>query len=218
MIWCRTAWRMYKCIAIGIDQSYKNTGISIVADGQIKDIKSIRLDKCSCNSERREVLRTKLGHLMSVVAEKSDNIVCIVERVRIHGGKEEMGGKVVNFISVDVIKAMGALISVVVDVMYRYGVKVYSVDTRSWKSQVVGTSKPAPNSFGVPNEKWPTIKWVIAQGFEDKILIDVTGTRKQKGVFTRNGIRYQYNDDAADSAGIAMYYFVGDRSKLELER
>ena len=206
----------YRQIVIGIDQSYKNTGISIVADGKIRDIKSIRLEKCSCNTERREVLRAKLEHLMSVVADKSDNIVCVVERTRIHGGGSS--GKVVGFVSVDVIKSMGALTALIVDVMHRYGADVYSVDTRSWKSQVVGTSKPMANKYGVPNEKWPTIKWVIKQGFEGKILIDVTETRKRKGVFERNGRRYQYNDDAADSAGIAMYYVVGDRNKLQMEK
>lgn len=202
---------MYKQVVIGIDQSYKNTGISIVADGKLKDIKSIRLEKCSCNAERREVLRTKLGHLMSVVTEKADNIVCVVERTRVHGGEG-------SFINIDVIKSMGSLTALTVDVMYAYGVDVYSVDTRSWKSQVVGTSKPMPNKYGVPNEKWPTIKWVIKQGFEDKILIDVTNTKKSKGVFQRDGKKYQYNDDAADSAGIAMYYVVGDHTKLQQER
>lgn len=201
----------YKQIVIGIDQSYKNTGISIVADGKIRDIKSIRLEKCSCNSERREVLRCSLGHLMSVVANKSEQIVCLVERTRVHGGEG-------SFINIDVIKSMGSLTALTVDIMYSYGVEVYSVDTRSWKSQVVGTSKPMANKFGVPNEKWPTIKWVIKQGFEDKILIDVTDTKKQKGVFVRDGRKYQYNDDAADSAGIAMYYVVGDHDKLQLER
>ena len=41
---------MYKQIVIGIDQSYKNTGISIVADGKLRDIKSIRLEigRASC--------------------------------------------------------------------------------------------------------------------------------------------------------------------------
>jgi len=95
---------------------------------------------------------------------------------------------------------------------------VYSVDTRCWKSQVVGTSKPQSNKFGVPEEKWPTIQWLIAKGFERKILIDVTNTRKEKGTFKRNGKKYMYNNDAADSAGIAMFGVVGDASKLQLER
>lgn len=209
---------MYKEISIGIDQSYKNTGISIIADGNIKDIKSIRLDKYSCNAERREILRNKLVSLMNAVSGKSENTVCIVERARIHGGKKQKGGNIINFVSIDVIKSMGALISVIVDVMHKYGVCVYSVDTRSWKSKVVGTSSQSPNRFGVPEEKWPTVKWVIDNGFESKILEDVTETKKKKGIFERNERKYQYNDDAADSAGIGMFWFKGNHDMLKIER
>lgn len=201
----------YGKIVIGVDQSYKNTGISIVADGELKDIKSVRLDKCKNNSERRRALSSVLGGLLNVVAKKSDDIVCIVERARLHGGPD-------SFINIDAIKALGALTATIVDVCNDCGIKVYSVDTRCWKSQVVGTSKPQVNKYGVPEEKWPTVKWVIGKGFEDKILIDVTDTRKNKGTFTRNGRKYMYNDDAADSAGIAMFGAIGDRSKLRLEQ
>ena len=201
----------YKQIVIGIDQSYKRTGISLVIDGKLRDIKSIDLERCKNNSERRGVLQTKLQHLISSVADKADKVVCMCERTRIHGGAT-------SFINVDAIKAMGALTATIVDVCYSHGIEVYSVDTRAWKAQVVGTSKPASNKFGVPEEKWPTVKWVISKGFEDKILIDVSQTKKQKGIFTRNGSKYQYNNDAADSAGIAMYYIVGDHDKLQQER
>lgn len=201
----------HKQIVIGIDQSYQRTGISLVIDGKLRDIKSIALDKCKDNSERRGVLRTKLQHLISSVAGKAEHIECICERTRIHGGPT-------SFINVDAIKAMGALTAVIVDVCYEHDIEVYSVDTRAWKAQVIGTSKPAPNSFGVPEEKWPTVRWVISKGFEDKILIDVTQTKKKKGIFERNGKKYQYNNDAADSAGIAMYYIVGDHDKLQQER
>ena len=98
-----------------------------------------------------------------------------------------------------------------------YDVPVFSVDTRCWKSQVIGTSKGSPNKYGVPQEKWPTVKWCIDLGFEGKILMPVN-TRKAKGTFVRNGQKYQYNDDAADSAGIAMFYIVGDRNKLKEEK
>lgn len=202
---------MYKRVVIGIDQSYQNTGISIVADGKLRDIKSIRLDKYKNNSARRGALQVKLGCLMSAVASKSESIVCVVERARLHGGPT-------SFINIDAIKAMGALTATIVDVMDKHGVEVYSVDTRAWKSQVVGTSKPQANKYGVPDEKWPTVKWCIKQGFEDKILIDVSASKKQKGTFVRDGKKYQYNNDAADSAGIAMYYVVGDHDKLQLER
>ena len=202
---------MYNEIVIGIDQSYQNTGISIVADGRLKDIRSIRLDKYKNNSQKRGVLHTKLQHLMSDVTNKSNSIVCIVERARLHGGPT-------SFVNIDAIKAMGALTATIVDVMDQYGVKVYSVDTRCWKSQVIGTSKPQSNNYGVPEEKWPTIRWCIRQGFEQKLLVDVSATRKQKGTFVRAGKKYQYNNDAADSAGIAMYWVLGDHNKLQLEK
>lgn len=45
----------YKQIVIGIDRPYQNTNISAIADGKLKDIKSVRLDKHKSNSERRGV-------------------------------------------------------------------------------------------------------------------------------------------------------------------
>ena len=202
---------MYKQIVIGIDQSYQNTGISIIADGKIKDVKSVQLDKYKNNSERRRALRNKLSGLIAVVALKAENIVCVCERARLHGGPT-------SFINIDAIKAMGALIATIVDVCDTYNIPVYSVDTRCWKSQVIGTSKPQSNKYGVPEEKWPTVKWLIQKGFEQKILVDVTDTKKSKGIFWRGNKKYRYNNDAADSAGIGMFYCIGDRDKLQIER
>ena len=119
--------------------------------------------------------------------------------------------------NIDYIKSIGALNSVIADVCHDYSVPVYSVDTRCWKSQVIGTSKGMPNKFGVPEEKWPTVNWLIKQGWEDSILIQING-RKSKGTFVRDGQKYMYNNDAADSAGIAMFWFKGDHEKLQLER
>lgn len=201
---------MYKQIAIGVDQSYTNTGISVAADGKLLDIKSVRLDKFKTHSARRAALKDKLGPLIAAVAQKTENAVCIVERARIHGGNN-------SFINIDAILTAGVLAAVVVDVCEPYGIPVYSVDTRAWKSQVVGTSKPQANKYGVPPEKWPTVRWVCRQGMEHKILIPVNNPRKRKGTFIRNGQKYQYNNDAADSAGIAMYWFKGDHSKLKQE-
>ena len=201
----------YNRIYIGIDQSYQNTGVSIAADGKLKDIKSIRLDRYKHNSDKRKALGDYLNGLLTVVTPASTQITTICERARLHGGPT-------SFINIDAIKAMGALTATIVDICHTYNIQVYSVDTRCWKSQVVGTSKGAPNNYGVPEEKWPTVRWTIEQGFEDKILLDVSNTRKHKGTFVRNGIRYMYNNDAADSAGIAMFGFVGDKGKLYLER
>ena len=39
----------------------------------------------------------------------------------------------------------------------------------------------------------------------------------KKGTFTRNGIRYMYDNDACDSSAISMFYFIGNKEKLKQE-
>lgn len=206
---CKKKKRKYSQVCIGIDQSYNNTGISIAADGELIKIKSVWLDKCESNSERREKLRKVLDKVLQLCVNNSENVVCILERIRLQSR---------GFINIDYIKSIGALNSVIVDVCGLYGVQVYSVDTRCWKSQVIGTSKPKSNRYGVPDEKWPTVEWLLKQGFGPDILIDMSGTRKSKGIFVRGNKKYMYNNDAADSAGIAMFWFVGEHEKLKEEK
>lgn len=199
---------MYNKVVIGIDQSYHRTGISVAADGELKIIKSIDLSKHNCNSEKRMRLYSELSNCISALLPKTKLIVCIVERIRLRSG---------GFLNIDYIKSIGALNCMIIDLCYTMKIPVYSVDTRCWKAQVVGTSKPQTNKYGVPDEKWPTVKWVIGLGFENKILMKVEG-RRLKGTFMRNEIKYEYDNDASDSAGIAMFGFVGEENKLELER
>ena len=200
---------MYNTIVIGIDQSYNNTGISISADGVLKVVKSLDLSKYNSNSEKRMALKKKLRAITNLQMKKANNIICVIERIRLQSK---------GFLNIDYIKSIGALNATVVDVMNEFGVKVYSVDTRCWKSQVVGTSKPEENIYGVKFEKWPTVKWCILKGFEDSILINVTGSRKTRGTYTDTyGNKYMYDNDAADSAAISMFYFVGDKNKLKEE-
>lgn len=198
----------YKRVVIGIDQSYNNTGISIAADGKLVKVRSLKLDDHKNNSDKRRALANTLDGLLRSVVPKAKEVICIIERIRLHSQ---------GFLNIDYIKSIGALNSVIVDKCYEHYVPVYSVDTRCWKSQVIGTSKPMTNKYGVPEEKWPTVKWLIKQGWEDSILIPVEG-RKTKGTFVRDGQKFMYNNDAADSAGIAMFGFVGDEEKLQLER
>ena len=200
---------MYNTIVIGIDQSYNNTGISISADGVLKVVKSLDLSKYNSNSEKRMALKKKLRAITNLQMKKANNIICVIERIRLQSK---------GFLNIDYIKSIGALNAVIVDVMNEFGIKVYSVDTRCWKSQVVGTSKPEENIYGVKFEKWPTVKWCILKGFEDSILINVTGSRKTRGTYTDTyGNKYMYDNDAADSAAISMFYFVGDKNKLKEE-
>lgn len=204
---CKKSYK-YEKVVIGIDQSYNNTGISIAADGELLKVRSLRMEKIESNSDKRRALANTLDGLLKAVCPKAKDVVCIIERIRLRSQ---------GFLNIDYIKSIGALNSVIVDVCHDFCVPVYSVDTRCWKSQVLGTSKGAPNKYGVPEEKWPAVKWVINKGWEKNILIPIEG-RKTKGTFIRNGQKYMYNNDAADSAGIAMFGFVGDPEKLQLER
>lgn len=198
----------YKKIFIGIDQSYKNTGVSISADGELLKVTSLNLEHYKTNSDKRKALRKYLNNMLKVITTKSDDITCILERIRLHSQ---------GFLNIDYIKSMGALNAVIIDSMHDYDISVYSVDTRCWKSQVIGTSKPKDNDLGVPREKYPTVEWCINQGFEDSILEVVEG-RKTKGTFMRDNIKYMYNNDASDSAGISMFGFVGNLEKMKEEK
>lgn len=204
---CKKTYK-YNKVVIGIDQSYNNTGISIAADGKLVKVRSIHLESYKSNSDKRRALTNVLDGLLNVVCQKAKDVICIIERIRLRSQ---------GFLNIDYIKSIGALNSIIVDRCNEYCVPVYSVDTRCWKAQVIGTSKPMQNKYGVPEEKWPTVKWLLKQGWESSILIKVEG-RKTKGTFIRNGQKYMYNNDAADSAGIAMFGFVGDKEKLQIER
>lgn len=197
----------YKQLSIGIDQSYKNCGVSISADGQLLKVTHIKLEQCKTNTDRRRLLKAYLDNMLKAITSKADSIICIIERIRLHSQ---------GFLNIDYIKSMGALNAVIIDIMDEYDIPVYSVDTRCWKSQVIGTSKPKDNNLGVPKEKYPTVEWCIKQGFENSILRTVKG-RKVKGTFVRNGIRYMYDNDACDSSAISMFYFIGDKEKLKQE-
>lgn len=198
----------YTKIVIGIDQSYPNSGITIIADKVIKRISSINTSDCTTNSSKRAKISSELNKVLAKLDGKSKEIICIIERIRLRSD---------GFINIDYIKSIGALNCLIIDICEKYNVKVYSVDTRCWKSQVIGTSKPKANKYGVPPEKWPTVEWLLKKGFEDKILIEING-RKNKGTFVRDGQKYMYNNDAADSAGIAMFGFIGDPDKLQEEK
>lgn len=198
----------YKTIVIGIDQSYNRTGISISADGKLLKVRSIDFAKCKDNTQKRNKLRKSLRNVAESMIGKGTKVICVIERIRLRSQ---------GFLNIDYIKSIGALNATIIDIMHDYGIEVYSVDTRCWKAQVVGTSKPKKNKFGVPDEKWPTVRWCIEKGFKSSILLEVEG-RREKGTFMMNGKKYEYNNDASDSAAISQFYFVGDRDKLKIEK
>ena len=193
---------------IGIDQSYKRTGISISVDGKIKAITSIDLRKIKTKTEKRIAVKNHLQNVINVCRRKGiKEIYCIYERIRLRSQ---------GFISMNYIQSISGLNTTIIDTCFENDIPVFSADTRCWKAQVVGTSKPQNNKYGVSPEKWPTVKWVIQQGKGKKILLEVQGHRKS-GTFMKNNKKYEYNDDAADSAAISMFWFTGKHEKLKPE-
>lgn len=201
------SYQKYDTIVLGIDQSYERCGISIAADGRLIHVSSVDLSRFKTKTEKRKAMSRAVGTQARRIALRGADPICVIERIRTFSQ---------SFISVPYIQAMGGMNAVIVDTCADAHVPVFSVNTKTWKSYVVGTSQPQENDYGVPPQKWPTIEWLIGQGFEDAIKIELpVNTRKKKGTFIQDGKRYQYDNDAADSAGIAMFPFARN---IDLEK
>lgn len=203
-------------IVVGIDQSYADSGIAVVYNGRLMAVTDCKPkstdDHTAVRKQLRGQLRKIFGRMQIKQQAKEDcELVCIIERIRLQSAKP--GEQ--HFLNLSYIKGIGALNALIVDTASEFGIPVYSVDTRSWKSQVIGSSKPGCNKFGFPNEKWPTIAWCIGKGY-GKWIAEEVSPKKKKGVVVKGDKRFTYNDNKADAIGIAMYGFVRE-PKLEEE-
>lgn len=203
-----------KKVIIGIDQSYTRTGITILNDKKIICMKSLNFEDCKTNTDKRRYLTLYLREQINRLRKKNfDDIIIYTERIRLVSQK---------FISENYIKSTGALIATIIDVAQDYDIPVYSVDTRSWKSQIVGNSKPLQNPYGINPEKYRTILYIKDKGLLKHIAEPYNG-RGTKGVIQVkiNGekVPCKINDDVADSYCIAMYGFLSEtKQKLKEER
>ena len=198
-------------IVIGIDQSYKRTGITIMQDNEIYKTFSVDYEYCKNNSEKRVFLENRLWDVIEFL--ESNNPLVIVERIRLRSQ---------GFLSEAYIKSTGALIATIVDFFYYWNeIPVYSVDTRAWKSAIIGTSKPKENKYGIDPHKWPTILYLKQKGLLKHIAYPYKG-KSTKGVIkvnmglTEGIVNCRINDDVADSVCIAMYGFL-PKSKQKLK-
>lgn len=187
---------------IGIDQSYKRTGVSACRDGKIIYCFSITPEASDCPSDKRKSIIN--GITNNVIENKDLNIdpkrtIVVMERVRLFSR---------GFISFDYIVKTGALVAMISDLFYGAGMETYVVDTRAWKKAVVGTSKPAQNKYGLAPEKWPTINYVkhMKEVKNSDILIEYP--RQKKGVIRKNDKFYEVNDDLCDAICISKFFFV----------
>lgn len=202
---------MDKQIVIGIDQSYTRTGITVLKNKQIHRMKSLDFKGCRNNTEKRELLSDVLESMINEA--DTENIKIITERIRLRSQ---------GFLSEAYIKSTGALIATIIDVADTYDIPVYSVDTRSWKSQIVGNSKPLDNKYGINPEKYRTILHLKQKGLL-RFIIEPYKGRAKKGIVNVNidGVKTlcKVNDDLADSYCIAMYgYLPKSKQKLKEEK
>ena len=200
---------MQNKIVVGIDQSYKNTGISICCNNKVVKTLNIDFKKCKCNSEKRKILRNKLNKILYSLVDKKTNVAILIERIRTQQDK---------FLNMNYIKSIGALNSVIIDVAYDYDIEVYSVDTRSWKSNIVGTSKPLNNNYKINPKKYPTILYIKKIGLL-KNIIKLLNKNEKKFNFIINDKRYKVDDDIADAICISKYGFLPEsKQKIILEK
>jgi len=185
---------------IGIDQSYQNTGITFSRDGEVLEVHGVSYPGCRNNTEKRKYLRERLLSIAEmVITDYPDSeYMCVVERIRLQSD---------GFLNMDYIKGIGALNACIVDVMYEYGIPVYSVDTRAWKTAIVGTARKQPNKYGLPEKKFPTIQWCVKHGYKKWIKDYNVGKRKKGILVDKRGERYTYDNDKADSICISLYPF-----------
>ena len=196
-------------VVIGVDQSYQRTGVSIAKDGELLYVSSINYDGLKSKSEKRDMTRIEIQKLCRYCCNEFDNaeLNLVLERTRQFSD---------GFISIPYIKAMGALNASVIDVAKNYGFECWSIDTRAWKSGVVGSSKPLDNPYGVNPKKWRTILWFINEHSDMKKHVMVPASKRvKKGVLTtKSGKRFLVNDDACDSAAIALSWFKCSADKF----
>lgn len=203
---------------IGIDQSYADSGICVAIDRRVRIVNECKTTQSMSNTEKRAKLQKILTKCFASCCKKSTEfesceVICIIERIRLQSAKP--GSE--HFLNLNYIKGIGALNALIVDTASKFNIPVYSVDTRSWKSQVVGTSKPREIGHGIPPEKWPTIEYCIGLGLKDQISYPVSNKKKHYFV-APDGTRYTFNDNKADSIGIALYGFLPPvNQKLEEE-
>ena len=203
-------------IVIGIDQSYTRTGITILEDKKILRMKSINFEECKNNTEKRLAIYTYLETIFKRRLKKQieqNNVIIITERIRLRSQ---------GFLSEVYIKSTGALVATIIDIARLYIVPVYSVDTRSWKSQIIGDSKPMQNPYGINPEKYRTILYMRDRGLLKYIAEEYNG-RGEKGVINvkidGKRVPCKINDDLADSYCIAMYGFLPKtKQKIEEEK
>lgn len=176
--------------------------MAVCVKGKVRKTYSLDFKGFNSKPQRRSEIRRVLSKILDNCLKKykPEEIIILVERTRTY----TQG----NIFNDKVISAFYTIIGSIVDVGFERGIKTFSVDTRSWKSKVLGTSKPYVVPFtGVKDpQKILSVKKAISLGFEEELKV-----YKGRGEF-----KY-YNDDLADAICISLYCFSKPPYYLTLE-
>ena len=211
---------------LGIDESYANTGMSITYGNpfykyETIDCISLNEKQCRDKNEYRVMLMDTICKLLKEHENKMEGCIgayTVVERVRQFSR---------GFISIDYIKSMGALIAYIVEASSQFVMPTFSVDTRCWKSTVVGNSKPMINSYHVAPEKYPTLDYVVKHGMKGFVFNEVSekegkkllSHKNPKNIFKSASGKYiRVDDDKADSICISRFIFEAMSQGKDLDK
>lgn len=175
-------------VVIGIDQSYKCTGIAVyVYNSETKKGRFWRTiaitPKKRTKTRKRAVIAGYIDHLLSDFRYRYDDVKICFERPRLFSK---------GHISASFLLSIGALNGAIIDAAGEWNVPCYSVDTRAWRCAAVGTCKRKENSKGIPPEKYYTVKHFCKAGYKNRIIWQDTDGKKH------------YEHDIADAMGIAV--------------
>lgn len=175
-------------IVIGIDQSYKCTGVAVyVYNSETKKGRFWRTFAITPNkrtkTRKRAAIAGYIDHLLSDFRYRYDDVRICFERPRLFSK---------GHISSSYLLSIGALNGAIVDVAGTREVPCYSVDTRAWRRAAVGTCKRKDNDKGIPPEKYYTVKHFCKTGYKRRLIRRAADGSKI------------FEHDIADAMGIAV--------------
>lgn len=204
----------YQKISIGIDPAYAETSIGVTGVKKNKPKifcighKTSKFKGCKAKAEKRRELRSMLRATIAQCQKNSNNVEIIVERTGTFRKKQGKGGGDKQFfMAMHSIKGFTQIITTIVDVAFEFGLKVYSVDTRSWKAKVLGSSKS--NKQSKKNSSRNVNKSEAIKYVQKKFNLDLSYVM-QRGP---NKGQIRYNDNIADAICISEYGHLPENIK-----
>lgn len=196
----------YQTVIIGFDPSYDDTGFSVWADGELIDAGNVDWQEADTKPQKRLRLRDFVSDIVYEYVQQAFVVEVYSEGVRQFSSAPAGSKKDSVFVSFKAITTLSMLSTSIIDPAGIYDVPVYGVETKSWKSHVVGSSVPEENIYKFDPKKYKTLKWCVESGYEYWIKKQVS-KQKKNGVIEVDdeGNKYTWNDNIADAIAIGRF-------------